>query len=237
MRRSPPEDAVTVVGHVGHLVAAEAVLLGDGVERAPHGVGDQQTVVSFYLYQQSAVELFCLGDVLQHHLAVSPEQGFYGDDFRLHAHMEVCGSLLPEGHPVVGAYLVDAVVTGHEHQLALGLEDLHHLALELSSTAHLPDGQAAIGCRLQSAQEVVAAHPYPVVAGPIDHGDAVDGRCIEHPPLRTVIIEQSGEVGHVDGAVAAYLYIEVAVVASILLCRIVAYQRQALGAKELRIEN
>ena len=151
--------------------------------------------------------------------------------------MEVGARLLLQGHLVVWSYLVDAVVAGHELQPALLLEDLHHFALELSCLAYLPDGQFAIGRFLQSPYEVVTAHPYRVVAGTKDHGNAVDARRIEYPPLCPVIIEQSGEVGHIDGTVLAYLDIEVAVVCSILICRIVAYQRQSLGVICYRTEE
>ena len=61
--RSAPEHTVTVVGHVRHLIGAEAVILGDGINVATVAVCNNQATVPLYFHLEPAVQFLRLGDV------------------------------------------------------------------------------------------------------------------------------------------------------------------------------
>ena len=45
MRRGAPEQTVTIVGHVCHLIGTQTVSLGDGIQVETIVIGNHQTVV------------------------------------------------------------------------------------------------------------------------------------------------------------------------------------------------
>ena len=236
MSRGSPKHAVPVVHHIRHLVGAEPVCLGDGIEVVVVPVGNNQSLVLLHLHFQSVVQVLHLGDVFQDGYFFARHQRIQRHDFRLHARTEVGIGALFQPY-AVPSHLVDVIVAGHEVQCpasrlvpAVVLKYFHHLALELSLRGYLPKKQFAVGPVLQPGKEVVASHPDGVLAVPIDHRDAADVGRVDDAPLGTVIVQQALEVGNEHRTVLAGFNVVVSVVAAIFRCRVVANQRDTLRA-------
>ena len=129
-----------------------------------------------------------MSNVIKNDFCTSLFHGSQRHDAGSDARAELCARLLFEGYGTAVDF-IDIIVAGHEQQRTTILEDLHHLALELTVMPHLLQEQVAIGPFLQTEQVVIAANPNRVLAVTIDHRDPTDIGCMDNAPPCTVVIE------------------------------------------------
>ena len=75
----------------------------------------------------------------------------------------------------------------------------------------------AVGFCDDAPEVFIATRPNGAVIVAIDNGKACDARIVDDAPLHIVVVEQSFEIGKIDGAVIAGYDIEIAVVGFIVL--------------------
>ena len=128
-------------------------------------------------------------------------------------------------------HFVDVVIADHEQQLALVLEDFHHLAFELSRSIDLLKIQFTVGSSLQSCHEIIATRPNGVLTVTIDDRGPINVRGMHDTPLRPVVIEDAFEIGYEYGTVVADCDVIVDIVRVVFCGRVVADLWKSLGGR------
>ena len=134
---------MTVIGHAGHLVGAQAVSLCEGIEVMAMIVSNDQPAVLFDFDLKPTVQFDRLDNIIQRGIFLTLFQSLQRNDLGFHTGTELGIRAHLQRNGVVVDF-IDIVVTGYKLQRASFLKDFHHLAFELAILSHLLHKQFAV---------------------------------------------------------------------------------------------